>query len=424
MVESSRFQADDTPARTPPAAGATIEVECPECGSAVEITEALTKGIREQALREANVRAEERFRVRLREEQERARADAKAAATLELETLRERTEIAERTSRESKERELVLRNRMQAFEQEQQDWELTKARERDAMRAEAVREAAHQAAEAQALELKRKEEQYVLLLQQKDAERDLELKQKDIERDGLKKQVEDLSRRLKQGSQQSQGEALEASLEEMLQREFPHDSIEPVPKGITGADVIQRVRTDTGIECGTILWEAKRTKHWTAGWLPKLRDDQRALKAELAALVSTVLPKDAKPVGLLDNVWVSDFACAAGLGRALRLSLLEAAKAKQALVGKSEKIDMLYAYFSGPEFKNRIEGLLEPFMAMRADLEKEKRSIQRLWAAREKQIERALGSTSGLYGDLQGIVGASLPALEALDLPAMDEGDA
>ncbi len=220
-----------------------------------------------------------------------------------------------------------MRKELRAFEQDKRDWELTKEREREAYRAEAVKQAAREAAEAQAVEIRRKEDQFAL-----------QLKEKDVEREGLEKKVAELSLRLKQGSQQSQGEALEATLEEMLAREFPHDDIEPVPKGITGADVVQRVKTEAGIVCGTILWEAKRTKHWTAGWLPKLRDDQRALKAELAAIVSTVLPKDAKPVSLIDGVWVADYACVGGLAHAFAPEPARSGQGK-AGAGRQERED-------------------------------------------------------------------------------------
>ena len=172
-----------------------------------------------------------------------------------------------------------------------------------------------------------------------------------------------------------------------------------------------------------ILWESKRTKNWTDSWLPKLRDDQRAMKAELAALVSVALPEGAQPVSQIDGVWVSDYACATGLARALRQGLLGVASATQALEGKQGKMDMLYAYLTGPEFRNRVEGLLDPFRTMMDDLRKEKAAIQRLWSKREKQIERASGSASGLYGDLQGIVGGTIPELEALRLPALEEGE-
>ena len=251
----------------------------------------------------------------------------------------------------------------------------------------------------------------------------LSLAQRDQTIQGMKRTIEELRKKADQGSQQSQGEALEVTLEDMLRQAFPQDEIEPVPKGITGADLVHRVKSDAGVVCGTILWEAKRTKHWTAGWLPKLRDDQRALKAELAALVSIALPADAPPISNQDGVWVTGFASAIGLAQVLRMSLRRSSAAKRALEGRQDKMDLLYAYFTGPEFRSRVEGLLEPFLAMKEDLEKERRSVQRLWAKREKQIERALTSTSGLYGDVQGIAGGAIPELSALDLPALEDGD-
>jgi hypothetical protein len=60
-------------------------------------------------------------------------------------------------------------------------------------------------------------------------------------------------------------------------------------------------------------------------------------------------------------------------------------------------------------------------MNMKQDLEAEKRSLQRSWSKREKELERVIMSTSSLYGDLQGIIGGSLPTIQQLELPNTDE---
>ncbi len=217
---------------------------------------------------------------------------------------------------------------------------------------------------------------------------------------------------------------MELELEDLLRRHFPYDEIIPVPKGVHGGDTLQNVRDTAGCLCGSILWESKRTKAWSDAWLPKLRDDQRAAKAQIAAIVTLEMPKGLTTFASIDGVWVTSRACLFGLASALRAGLIEVAAAKRATEGRQEKMDLLYNYLSGPEFRHRVEGIVEAFMTLRQDLEIEKRAIQKIWAKREKQLDRAIANTAGLHGDLRGIVGASLPQIETLELPALsDESD-
>lgn len=251
------------------------------------------------------------------------------------------------------------------------------------------------------------------------------LKFKVAERDqtisSLQKQIDELQRKAEQGSQQLQGEVLEIALEELLRRYFPFDEITPVAKGIHGGDVVQTVRDATGTEAGQILWESKRTKNWSDGWLPKLRDDQRAAKAQVAILVSIELPKEVTTFRHIDGVWVTSSPCAIPLASALRNALIEIAAAKRSVEGRNDKMELLYTYLSGQEFRHRVEGIVEAFVTLREDLEAEKRATQRMWAKREKQLERATAQTAGMYGDLSGIIGASLPSLKVLDVAHLPE---
>ena len=217
---------------------------------------------------------------------------------------------------------------------------------------------------------------------------------------------------------------MELELEELLRQHFPQDGIEAIPRGTHGGDVLQRVHDHCGKECGTILWEAKRTKAWNDGWLPKLRDDQRAARAHLAALLSAEMPKDLASFGCRDGVWVTSLACLAGMAAALRAGLLEIARAKRSLDGQNVKSEMLQNYFSGPEFTQRVQGIAEALVGMRHDLESERRCFQRRWAKRQKQIDRATINTAGLYGDVGGILDAKLPSIALLELAApKDNGD-
>lgn len=259
----------------------------------------------------------------------------------------------------------------------------------------------------------------------KEAEEGLKLKVMEKEQTiaAMQRQIEELKRRAEQGSQQLQGEVQELELEALLREKFPRDTIEPVPKGEHGGDALQRVFGPFGKPCGTILWESKRTKNWSDGWLPKLREDQRAAKAEIAVVVSQVLPKDIEIFDLIDGVWVTSPRSALPVAVALRNSLMELAAARKAGEGQQTKMEMVYQYLTGPRFRLRVQAIVEKFSDMQDDLDKERKTMTRLWAKREEQIRGVIESTAGMYGDLQGIAGKSLQEIDGLQigvLPALD----
>jgi hypothetical protein len=167
--------------------------------------------------------------------------------------------------------------------------------------------------------------------------------------------------------------------------------------------------------CGTILWESKRTKNWSDGWLPKLRDDQRAAKAEIALLVTQVLPKGVEAFDFIDGVWVTESRCAIPVAIALRQSLVELATARQAGEGQKTKMELVYQYLTGPRFRHRVEAIVEKFEDMQSDLDKERKTMTRLWAKREEQIKGVIETTVGMYGDLQGIAGRTMQEIEGLE---------
>lgn len=256
----------------------------------------------------------------------------------------------------------------------------------------------------------------------KEAEDQLKLKvaEKELTITSMQKQIEELKRRAEQGSQQLQGEVQELELESLLAARFPRDTIEPVPKGEHGGDVLQRVVGPLGQVCGTILWEAKRTKNWSDGWLAKLRDDQRAAKVEIAILISQALPKEVESFDLIDHVWVAHPRVAIPLAMTLRQSLIELSAARQASEGQQTKTEMVYQYLTGPGFRQRVQAIVEAFSSMQEDLDREKKLITKQWAKREAQIERVMQSTVGMYGDLQGIAGKTLQEIEGLELKALE----
>ncbi len=405
-------------------------ITCPHCGREIKLTETLAAPfieaarqkyeeegrrrdealkLREEAVRKETAKLErdrvaidEQVEVKLGEErkalEDRVKKKAQEEIGLEMKDLREEIDEKGKKLREAQELELQLRKKAQKLDEDRQELELQKQRELDEERGK-IREAAQ----------KELAEKYRL----KDAENEKII-------GDMKKTIEELQRKADQGSQQLQGEVQELDLEDTLRTAFPGDTVEPVPKGQHGGDCLQRVIVASGVVAGTILWESKRTKNWSDGWLPKLRDDQRLAKAEIAVVVSAVLPKGIDQFGLVDGVWVTNLPSAVPLATALRQSVQEVHAVRQAGVGKQSKMELLYAYMCGPEFRHRIEAIVEAYNTMRSDLEAEKRAIMKHWAKREKQLARTLESTVTMYGELHAIAGSSLPELENLEMRALE----
>lgn len=259
----------------------------------------------------------------------------------------------------------------------------------------------------------------------REAEDGLKLKvmEKDQTIASMQQKIEELKLKSEQGSQQLQGEVQELELESKLRTKFPFDSIEPVPKGEFGGDALQRVVSATGQPSGTILWEFKRTKNWSDGWLTKLRDDQRAAKADVAVIVSQALPKDVETFDILDGVWVVHPRAALPVATILRQSLMEISLARQTGEGQQTKTEMIYQYLTGPRFRHRVEAIVEAFSTMQEDLAAEKKAIQRQWTKRQTQIDNVMHSTVSMYGDLQGIAGKSLQEIKGLELQTLGSDD-
>lgn len=255
-----------------------------------------------------------------------------------------------------------------------------------------------------------------------EAEEGLKLKvlEKEQTISAMQKQIEELKRKAEQGSQQLQGEVLELEIETILRESFPLDTIEPVPKGEFGGDILHSVCSPLGQPCGRILWETKRTKNWNDTWLAKLRGDQRAAKAEVAIIMSHTLPTGVESFNLIDGIWVTSPRCAIPVAVALRHTIIELANARQAGEGQQTKMELVYQYLTGPRFRHRVEAIVEKFADMHADLDKERKTMTRLWSKREEQIRCVIEATAGMYGDLQGIAGRSLQEIEGLEVRAIE----
>jgi hypothetical protein len=251
-----------------------------------------------------------------------------------------------------------------------------------------------------------------------------QVSQKDAQIDSLGRTVEELKRKLEQGSQQTQGEAFELELENLLRGKFPLDLIEPVAKGEAGGDILHTVNGQLGVSAGVILWELKNTKNWSDSWLPKLRDNKRLAKADVALIISTALPKGVEMFDLVDGVYVAHPRCAVPVALTLRQGLLEIANARTAQGGQQSKAEQVYNYLTGSRFRQRIEAVVERFKDIREDIDRERKFMMKAWAKREAQLNVMIDSTVGLVGDLQGIMGQAMPEIAAIDEPTMLEGKA
>lgn len=230
-----------------------------------------------------------------------------------------------------------------------------------------------------------------------------------------KKLTEEMKRKQEQGSMQLQGEVQELALEEMLKSMFPYDLIEEVGKGIRGADAVQIVRNNLGQSCGKIIYESKRTKAFTNDWIEKLKNDMRSTGADIAVIVTETMPKEMERFGQKDGVWICSYAEAKSLAVVLRDSLVRIHSAMASQDNKGDKMQMLYDYLTGNEFKQQMEAIVEGFMSMRQSIIKERMQMEKLWKEREKQLDKVLLNATGFYGSVKGIAGSAVADIKLLE---------
>lgn len=404
----------------------SIIVTCPACGHEFPLSEAVLGSLREgvrkelsadvvkreqtldKKLSELRTREEQlhqqtvdldsevqkQLGTRVKEAEARIRKQAEDSLALKMQDLQAQLTEKSGALKSAQEQELTLLRDKRRLQEEREAFTVEMARKLDAERATMRQHLAEQYDEQSRLKL---------------AEREKVI-------DDLRLQMEALQRKANQGSQQTQGEVLELDFAARITAAFPTDRVEEVSKGVRGADVSQQVVSPTGRTCGAILYETKRTKNWADTWVPKLKEDMRNAKAELGVIVTETLPEGVKRFGLVDGVWVTDYASALPLATSLRWSLHQLAIVKLSQEGAREKTAILYEYLTGAEFRQRVEGVIEAFSTMKEDLEAEKRALTKHWAKREKQLSQVVENMAAMYGDIQGISGNALQKIEALSL--------
>ena len=404
------------------------KISCPKCGEEISIDDTLTAQIKAKVQKEfeiiqktkesefvkkteeLNKRTEElvkneknvdeiiseKLQIRLKAQEAELLVSAQKKAEKEQAEIRtlleQQLKNKDEKLSEARQNELDVLKEKNKLKEEKETFELEKMKQLEEAKVKIVEEAKQKATE---------EQQYII--------------------GQLKKQLTDatkakdeLARKLEQGSQQTQGEVLELELEELLKSEFIYDEILPVPKGISGADIIQKVYNQSRQVCGQIIWESKKTKSWSNGWIQKLKNDQRAIKADIAVIVSFTLPENVKGFAFKDGVWICEIKMAVALAISLRMNLEAISREKAMSVGKNGKMEILYSYLTGIEFKQRVEAIVEAFSSMNEGLIKERNAYEKIWAEREKQIKKVMQNTVGMYGDLSGLV--ALPQIKTLEL--------
>jgi len=252
-------------------------------------------------------------------------------------------------------------------------------------------------------------------------ETEFQLRMKEMEKqlDDQKRLVDELKRKAEQGSMQLQGEVQELALEELLRSAFPFDIISEVGKGVRGADCVQMVRNSFGQECGSIIYESKRTNTFSIEWIEKLKADMRSLGGGIAVIVTKTMPKDMDCFGIKDGVWICNFSEVKALAGVLRDGVIRVYNTTKGHENKGDKMHLLYGYLTSNEFAEQWKAIREGFMAMKLSIQKERDAMERLWKAREKQLEKVLLNAAHVRGSIEGIAG-----MDSVDLNLLEEGDA
>ena len=374
-------------------------ITCPKCNEPIDIPSVLA----EQSKKTAKKELEAQYKLELEREKKQAAESAfkKATDDMMLTLKNKENEAAEERERNQKLKNEYLEQAERLRDLKKKDEEREMEMKKKLLEGEeTIRKDAQKKAE---------DEQHMKLLE------------KDKQLENALKEVEDMRRKLQQGSQQTQGEAFELEFETMLQRQYPNDKIVPVGKGIKGGDIIQEIWDSRGNYTGKILWELKNTKTWSEPWIDKLKNDKRSINADEAVLISEMLPGTMKVAGFRDGVWVTQRNFVISLADTLRAKAIQLYYVKISVQSKDKKMEVLYGYLSGNEFKHRVEALVDAFTKMQEEIEKEKRYFSNKWARDEKNIRQVVDNTYGMHGDLKGIMSTMLPEIRGMEL--LDSGN-
>ena len=393
------------------------KITCPSCGHSFNTEQALSQHIEDRLKSEFNQKYKS-LKAKLDKDAEDKEADLKKQLAadrlklqeelkkkvgedyeLQMKSMAEDLESKKKENRDLKNKELELLKKEKALKEQKEEMEMDLKKqllERSAEIEEAARKKAGE-------------------------EIQMKMKEKDMQLQSMKDQLEIMNRKAEQGSMQLQGEAQELVLEELLKATFPFDLIEEVGKGVKGADVTHTVRDNFGKESGRIIYESKRTKAFSDGWIDKIKNDLRGQNADLAVIVTETMPKELDRFGVKEGVWVCTFQEIKSVSMILRDSLLKIHAIRISQENKGDKMQMLYDYLTGREFRQQVEAIVEGFTSLKNGLENEKKVTQKLWKEREKQIEKVMLNTIDMYGSVRGIAGNAVGEIRQLESPDLLE---
>jgi len=413
------------------------QIKCPNCGTSIDVQDILSHQLEEEIKQkyQSQIAEEKKKYATEFEGLNKAKEDFEKKKKQENELFQERLETQLKQEKKAIETSLKLKLKEEQSEQfeslqkelnekSEQIKELnrTKAeieklkREKDELKEIAEAEAQKKLSETLLTErekIKRSEEE----------KNELRFKELQMQLEAQKKLTEEMKRKQDQGSMQMQGEVQELAIEEWLAVKFPLDTIEEIKKGARGGDCLQIVHTRTEQNCGTIYYESKRTKDFQSSWIEKFKADIRDKGANIGVLVTEVMPSDMDRLGLKDGIWICNYEEFKGLCTVLRESIIQVSTALSSQENKGDKMYMLYDFLTSNTFRMQIEAIVEGFTQMKSDLESEKRSMQRIWKQRDKQIEKVVTNTIDMYGSIKGIAGNAIQSVKALELPGSDEDE-
>ena len=411
-------------------------IKCPNCGHVFDVENVLAADIElkyqqqyqqrlQQSLTKVEAEKKNLAEEQLQFEEKKKRENEIFADKLKQEKLKMETELQEQLSKSIT---LDFENKLRLLENNNRDNEekLKLARKKEIDFLQKEQQLKNKEAELELMVQKTLQQERASLTEQirnqeveknalKESSYQLKLKELQLQLDEQKKLADEMKRRAEQGSMQRQGEAQELLLEEILKENFPFDLVEEVGKGVEGADCIQVVRNSSGIECGRIIYESKRTKTWNNNWLDKLKADKRNRGADVAILVTQVFPKDMERFGERDGIWLCSFTEVKSVAYLLRNGIINIYEVQKSGENQGDKMQLLYNYLTGKEFRGQVEAIVEGFMAMKNGITRERVQMEKIWKEREQQLEKVLMSTSGMYGSVKGIAGASVGDIPLLD---------
>ncbi len=407
------------------------QVKCPNCGAAIDVQDILAHQLEDEI--------KKKFQVQAAEEKKKLEAETenlqKAINEFEKKKRQENELFQQRLEKQLKEEKKNIEQSLKIKLQDEQSEQFNALQKELNEKSEQLKELNRSKAEIEKLkrrnnEIKEEVEAEAekklndLLMAERDKIKKSEEDRNELRFRELQKQLEDqkklteeMKRKQEQGSMQLQGEVQELAIEEWLAAQFPLDTIEEVKKGARGGDCLQYVNTRSRQNCGTIYYESKRTKDFQPSWIEKFKADIRDKGANIGVLVTEVMPSDMDRMGLKDGIWICNYDEFKGLCAVLRESVVQLSTAISTQENKGDKMDMLYNYLTSNTFRMQIEAIVEGFTQMKSDLESEKRSMQRIWKQREKQIEKVVTNTIDMYGSIKGIAGNAVQSVKALELP-------